>query len=98
MLADFMDIEAIFADALFDDFVIKDWKIVFAGEAFRAADETGATMQKISDIAALRVGRILIGKNHISRRNVIILMICHHLADVVVEDDLVAVTRSGSVD
>ena len=50
-----MDIEAIFADTLFNDFVIEDWKVVFASEAFRAADETGATVQKISDIAALRI-------------------------------------------
>ena len=98
MFADFMDIEAIFADALFDDFVIKDWKVVFAGETFRTADETCATMQKISDIAALRVGRILIGENHVGGRNVVFLMICHHLADVIVKDDLVTVTRSGSVD
>ena len=55
MLADFVDIEAVFADALFDDFIIEDWKVVFSGEAFRTADETCATMQKISDIAALRV-------------------------------------------
>ena len=55
MFADFMDIEAIFANALFDDFVIEDWKVVFAGEAFRTTDETCATMQKISDIAALWV-------------------------------------------
>ena len=98
MFADFVDIEAIFADAFFDDFVIKDWKVVFAGEAFRATNKTRATMQKISDIAALRVGRILVGENHVSSRNVVFLMICHHLADVVVENDLVAVTCSGSVD
>ena len=98
MLADFMNIEAIFADAFFDDFVIKDWKVVFSGEAFRTTDETCATMQKISDIAALRVGRILVGENHVGCWNVVFLVISHHLADVVVEDDLVAVTRSGSVD
>ena len=98
MFADFMDIEAIFADALFDDFVIKDRKVIFAGEAFGTADETCATMQKISDIAALRVGRILIRQNHVSCRNVVFLVICHHLADVVVENDLVTVTCSGSVD
>ena len=98
MFADFMNIEAIIADALFDDFVIEDWKVVFAGEAFRTADETSATVQKISNIAALRVGRILIGENHVSGRDVILLVISHHLADVVVEDDLIAITRSGSVD
>ena len=98
MFANFMDIEAIFADALFDDFVIEDWKVVFAGEAFRAADETCATMQKISDIAALRVGRILVGENHVSGWNVIFLVIRHHLANVVMEDDLITVTCSGSVD
>ena len=98
MFADFMDIEAIFADALFDDFVIEDWKVVFAGEAFRTADETSATMQKISDIAALRIGRILIRENHVGCWNVVFLMICHYLADVVMENDLVTVTCSGSVD
>ena len=98
MLADFVDIEAVFADALFDDFIIEDWKVVFSGEAFRTADETCATMQKISDIAALRVGRVLVGENHVSGWNVIFLVISHHLADVVVEDDLITVTRSGSVD
>ena len=55
MFADFMDIEAIFADALFNDFVIENWKVVFAGETFRTTDETSATMQKISDIATFRV-------------------------------------------
>ena len=98
MFADFVDIETIFTDALFDDFVIKDWEIVFAGEAFRTANETGATMQKISDIAALRVGRILIRENHVGCWNVVFLVICHHLADVVVENDLITVTCSGSVD
>ena len=93
-----MDIETIFADAFFDDFVIEDWKVVFASEAFRTADETSATVQKISDIAALWVGRILIGENHVGCWNVIFLVICHNLADVVVEDNLIAVTRSGSVD
>ena len=93
-----MDIEAIFTDALFDDFVIENREVVFTGKTFRTADETGATMQKISDIAALRVGRILIGKNHVSGWNVVFLVICHHLADVVVENDLIAVTCSGSVD
>ena len=98
MFADFMDIETIFTDALFDDFVIEDWKVVFAGEAFRTADETCATMQKICDIAALRVRWILVGENHVGCWNVILLMICHHLADVVVENDLITVTCSGSVD
>ena len=98
MLTDFMDIEAIFADALFNDFVIENREVVFASEAFRTADETGATVQKISDIATLRVGRILIGENHIGGWNVIFLVICHNLADVVVENDLIAVTCSGSVD
>lgn len=98
MLADFVDFEAIFANALFDDFVIEDWKVVFAGEAFRTTDETCATMQKISDIAAFRVGRILIGENHVGGWDVVFLMICHHLADVVVENDLITVTCSGSVD
>ena len=98
MFAYFMDIEAIFADALFDDFVIEDWKVVFAGETFRTANETSATVQKISDIAALRVGRILVGENHISGWDVVFLMICHHLANVVMEDNLVTVTCSGSVD
>ena len=55
MFTDFMDIEAIFADTLFDNFVIENRKVVFASEAFRTADETGATVQKISDITALRV-------------------------------------------
>ena len=98
MFADFMDIETVFADALFDDFVIEDWKVVFSGEAFRAADKTCATMQKISDIAALRVGRILVGENHVGGWNVVFLVISHNLADVVVEDDLITVTCSGSVD
>ena len=98
MFADFMDIEAIFADALFNDFVIEDWEIVFAGKTFRTTDETCATMQEISDIASLRIGRILIGENHVGGWNMIFLVICHHLADVVVENDLVAVTRSSSVD
>ena len=98
MFADFMDIEAIFADAFFDDFVIKDWKIVFAGETFGTADETCATMQKISDIAALRVGRILVGENHVGCWNVVFLVICHNFADIVMENDLVTVTCSGSVD
>ena len=62
MFADFMDIEAIFADTLFYDFVIEDWEVVFAGEAFRTADKTSATMQKISDIATFRIGRILVGE------------------------------------
>ena len=98
MLADFMDIETVFANALFDDFVIEDWEVVFAGEAFRTADETSATVQKISDIATLWVGRILIGKNHVGGWYMVYLMICHHLADVVVENDLITVTCSGSVD
>ena len=98
MFADFMDIEAIFADAFFNDFVIEDWKVVFAGETFGTTDETCATMQKISDIAALRVGRILIGENHVCGWNMVLFVICHHLADVVVKDDLVTVTCSGSVD
>ena len=98
MFADFMDIEAIFADAFFDDFVIEDWKVIFAGETFRTTNETCATMQKISDIASLRIGRILIGENHVGGWNMIFLVICHNLAYVVVENNLVAVTRSGSVD
>ena len=98
MFADFMDIETVFADAFFDDFVIEDWKVVFAGEAFRTANETGATMQKISDIAALRIGRILVGENHVCGWNMVLFVICHHLADIVMENDLVAVTCSGSVD
>ena len=98
MLADLMDIEAVFADALLDYFIIENREIVFARKAFRATDETSLTMQKISDIAAFRVARVLVGENHVSRRDVVILVICHHLADVVVKHDLVAVTCSGSVD
>ena len=98
MFAYLMDIETIFANAFFDDFVIENREVVFAGKAFRTTDETSATMQEISDIATLRVGRILVGKNHISRWNVVFLMIRHNLADVVVENDLVTVTCSGSVD
>ena len=98
MLADFVDIETIFADAFLDYFIIEDREIVFARKAFGAAYETSLTMQKISDIATLGIARVLVGENHVSRRDVILLMICHHLTDVVVEDHLVAVTRSGSVD
>lgn len=98
MFADFMDIETIFSDALFDDFVIENWEVVFSCETFSATYETSLTMQKISDIAALWVGRILIGENHVGGWNVVFLVICHHLANVVVENDLIAVTCSGSVD
>ena len=98
MFADFMDIEAIFSDAFLDYFVIENWEIVFAGEAFGTADETGATVQKISDIAALGIARVLVGENHVSRRDVVILVIGHYLADIIVKDYLVAVTCSGSVD
>ena len=98
MLADFMDIEAVFANALLDYFVIENREIVFAREAFGTTDETGATVQKISNIAALWIARVLVGENHVSRRDVVILVICHNLADIIVKDYLVAVTRSGSVD
>ena len=93
-----MDIEAVFANALLDYFVIENWEIVFARKAFGATDETSLTVQKISDITALRIARVLVGENHVSRRNMVFLVIGHYLADIIVKDYLVAVTRSGSVD
>ena len=55
-----MDVETIFADALLDYFVIENREIVFARESFRAADETGLAMQKISDIAAVYIAGALV--------------------------------------